>query len=395
MSALDDLARDAARRGRPARRRGRRPGDGAPAPHGDAAGRRTRCSSRRSARATCSTTARGACCAPTTADLALLAGDRLYALGLARLADRGDLRGRRRARRPHLAVCAVPTPRTPTAPRAGTGAARSAGHAIATPRWRGAAPVGCPAAAGRYCSPSLPDRNARSCLTPARRPSPSTPPTAQIAGRLRGRDGHAPAVHDADRARRRRRRRVGVRCSPRSASRRARRSSSGPRCSGSRSARPRTSRTTPTSRRSSPRCPGVGEIGKTTVYMRARNDRRSTGRRTRSRCTRAPRTTFIAISTRCMHLGCPVRYVEASAALHLPVPRRRLRLRRRRLRRPAGAPARPLLRARARRPGRRSARATRSTPSSAASRATAIPGRTLDGIGQYMYPGRFSTPKLD
>ena len=59
---------------------------------------------------------------------------------------------------------------------------------------------------------------------------------------------------------------------------------------------------------------GVGEIGKTTVYMRAHNeeidgpvdpDIPGTGE-------------FIAISTRCMHLGCPVRYVEASARFICP-----------------------------------------------------------------------------
>ena len=44
-----------------------------------------------------------------------------------------------------------------------------------------------------------------------------------------------------------------------------------------------------------------------------------------------------------MHLGCPVRFVEAAAALHLPVPRRRLRLPRQGRRRSAGPPARPLL----------------------------------------------------
>ena len=82
----------------------------------------------------------------------------------------------------------------------------------------------------------------------------------------------------------------------------------------SRSARPRTSRTTPTSRRSSPRSSGVGEIGKTTVYMRAHNEDID-GPVDRD----VPGTgDFVAISTRCMHLGCPVRYVEASARFICP-----------------------------------------------------------------------------
>ena len=63
-----------------ARRRGRR-----------RAARPIRCSWRRSARATCSTTPPGRVVRPEDPDLALLAGDRLYALGLERLAAIGDL----------------------------------------------------------------------------------------------------------------------------------------------------------------------------------------------------------------------------------------------------------------------------------------------------------------
>ena len=136
---------------------------------------------------------------------------------------------------------------------------------------------------------------------------------------------------------------------------------------------------------------GIGEVGKTTVYVRAYNPDID-----------GPKDPeipgggdFIALSTRCMHLGCPVRFVEASAALHLPVPRRRLRLHRQRLRRPAGAPARPLLHARARTARSRSGRATRSTPTFERFPSYRDPAQDLDGIGQYLYPGRFSTPKLD
>lgn len=58
---------------------------------------------------------------------------------------------------------------------------------------------------------------------------------------------------------------------------------------------------------------GIGETGKTTVYMRKRNP--------------APNIdgppldefdNYVAISTRCMHLGCPVRYVEASERFICP-----------------------------------------------------------------------------
>ena len=65
-----------------------------------------------------------------------------------------------------------------------------------------------------------------------------------------------------------------------------------------------------------------------------------------------------------------------------------------RLRRPAGAPARPLLRAR--RNGQVEV-GPRYSVNSEFKRFPSYrdPGQDLDGIGQYMYPGRFSTPKLD
>ena len=61
---------------------------------------------------------------------------------------------------------------------------------------------------------------------------------------------------------------------------------------------------------------GIGQTGKATIYMRARTD-----------ADRPPNpeqlhegTTedFFAISTRCMHLGCPVRYVDASKKFIFP-----------------------------------------------------------------------------
>ena len=100
---------------------------------------------------------------------------------------------------------------------------------------------------------------------------------------------------------------------------------------------------------------------------------------------------FIAISTRCAHLGCPVRWVEPCAAVRVPVPRRRLQ--------------RAWARSRA---ARRCARSTASRPAcrtarSSSARATAStreleafsardPGEPLDGLWQYLYPKRFSVP---
>lgn len=53
---------------------------------------------------------------------------------------------------------------------------------------------------------------------------------------------------------------------------------------------------------------GVGEAGKTTVYVR----------KTDPKIDPAKVGEFIAISTGCTHLGCPVRYIEASASFICP-----------------------------------------------------------------------------
>jgi menaquinol-cytochrome c reductase iron-sulfur subunit len=57
--------------------------------------------------------------------------------------------------------------------------------------------------------------------------------------------------------------------------------------------------------------PDVGETGKTTVYIRARDPKRDTAKE-------LARFPYVAISTRCMHLGCPVRYVQASQRFICP-----------------------------------------------------------------------------
>src|SRR5688500_6409966 len=50
---------------------------------------------------------------------------------------------------------------------------------------------------------------------------------------------------------------------------------------------------------------GIGVVGQTTVYMRKFNDKIDTEEQDEY-------NKVIAISTRCMHLGCQVRYVPAS-----------------------------------------------------------------------------------
>jgi quinol---cytochrome c reductase iron-sulfur subunit, bacillus type len=135
--------------------------------------------------------------------------------------------------------------------------------------------------------------------------------------------------------------------------------------------------------------PGIGEVGKTTVYVRAFNPDIDG--------EKDPDTPgggdFIAISTRCMHLGCPVRFVAASARFICPchggvydftgsVS--------------GGPPVRPLDRFYTRVREGQVEIGPRYSVNSEFERFPSYrdPGQDLDGIGQYLYPGRFSTPKL-
>jgi menaquinol-cytochrome c reductase iron-sulfur subunit len=135
---------------------------------------------------------------------------------------------------------------------------------------------------------------------------------------------------------------------------------------------------------------GIGEVGKTTVYVRAYNEEID-----------GPQQTdipgggeFIALSTRCMHLGCPVRFVEASRRFICPchggvydftgaVD--------------GGPPVRPLDRFFTRVEGGQVEIGPRYSVNSEFEifELYRDPAQDLDGIGQYLYPGRFSTPKLD
>ena len=84
--------------------------------------------------------------------------------------------------------------------------------------------------------------------------------------------------------------------------------------------------------------PGIGEAGNTIAYVRKRDPAIDLEPEDQY-------NHFVALSDRCMHLGCPVRYVQAARAVHLPVPRRRVRLPRDGRRRAAGPAAGPLLHA--------------------------------------------------
>jgi quinol---cytochrome c reductase iron-sulfur subunit, bacillus type len=133
---------------------------------------------------------------------------------------------------------------------------------------------------------------------------------------------------------------------------------------------------------------GIGEVGKTTVYMRRRNPAiDDTGPAPPD--TDAP---VIAISSRCMHLGCPVRWTSAAARFICPchggvygfkgeVD--------------GGPPVRPLDHFYTRMRNDQVEVGPRYSVNSEFERFPSYrdPGQPLDGVGQYLYPGRFSTPK--
>jgi Rieske Fe-S protein len=56
---------------------------------------------------------------------------------------------------------------------------------------------------------------------------------------------------------------------------------------------------------------GIGQAGKSTAYVRKRNP--SVDKEKADKYNQ-----FVAISTRCMHLGCPVRFVEAASRFICP-----------------------------------------------------------------------------
>ena len=172
---------------------------------------------------------------------------------------------------------------------------------------------------------------------------------------------------------RRRRRRRRSSC-PRSASR-WRRSSTAARSAGRRSARPATSSKTPTARSVFTETEGIGDAGKTTAYVR----------RGSAELGRGPGK-FIAVSNRCAHLGCPVRFVEAAGNFICPCHGGVYDFQGKRHRRPAGAPARPVPDPGPRRPGRVGPRY--SVTSQLEPVRARDPGEFTGGIWEYLYPPR-------
>jgi Rieske Fe-S protein len=130
---------------------------------------------------------------------------------------------------------------------------------------------------------------------------------------------------------------------------------------------------------------GIGQAGKTTVYVRRRNPSLDTERADQY-------NQFIAISTRCMHLGCPVRYVDAAQRFICPchggvydiVGRVS-----------GGPPVRPLDRFYTRvRNGRVEVGPRFSVNEELKRFSPRDPGEPLDGIGQYVYPSRPTVRKI-
>ena len=131
---------------------------------------------------------------------------------------------------------------------------------------------------------------------------------------------------------------------------------------------------------------GIGIIGQTTVYVRRRNPELDTDEEDEY-------NQVIAISTRCMHLGCPVRYVAASERFICPchggVYNKEGKV-------DGGPPVRPLDRFYTRiRNGVVEIGPRYSVNSELKRFSPRYPGEDLDGVGQYLYPSRPSQRKLD
>jgi menaquinol-cytochrome c reductase iron-sulfur subunit len=131
--------------------------------------------------------------------------------------------------------------------------------------------------------------------------------------------------------------------------------------------------------------PGIGEAGQATVYVRKRNPALDTDRYDLN-------ARFIAITSRCAHLGCPVRWVDAAERFICPCHGGVYDL----LGRPVGGPpVRPLDRFYTRVRGEFVEIGPRFSVNSELQRfSPRDPGEPLDGIGQYLYPSRPGAQKL-
>jgi menaquinol-cytochrome c reductase iron-sulfur subunit len=136
---------------------------------------------------------------------------------------------------------------------------------------------------------------------------------------------------------------------------------------------------------------GIGDAGKSIAYLRRRNPAIDTEPADKF-------NQFIALSSRCMHLGCPVRYVAAAERFICPCHGGVYNFRGEVA---GGPPVRPLDRfyTYSPPPGARGHGylyiGPRYSVNSELQRfSPRDPGEPLDGIGQFLYPSRFDTSKL-
>ncbi len=130
---------------------------------------------------------------------------------------------------------------------------------------------------------------------------------------------------------------------------------------------------------------GIGEVGKTTVYMRKYNPQLDHE-------VKDEYNDFVAISTRCMHLGCPVRYVEASERFICPCHGGVYDIEGKVS---GGPPVRPLDRFYTRvRNGNVEVGPRYSLNSELRRFSPRDPGMPIDGVGQYIYPARPTVRKI-
>ena len=131
--------------------------------------------------------------------------------------------------------------------------------------------------------------------------------------------------------------------------------------------------------------PNIGQVGKTTAYVRKRNPAIDTS-------PYDANTQFIALSDRCAHLGCPVRWVDAAERFICPCHGGVYDL----LGRPVGGPpVRPLDHFYTRVVGEEVQLGPRfSVNSQLRPFSPRDPGEPLDGVGQYLYPARPGAQKL-
>jgi menaquinol-cytochrome c reductase iron-sulfur subunit len=130
---------------------------------------------------------------------------------------------------------------------------------------------------------------------------------------------------------------------------------------------------------------GIGQAGKTTVYIRKRNRLIDTEKADQY-------NQYIAISTRCMHLGCPVRFVEAAGRFICPCHGGVYNFRGEV---DGGPPVRPLDRFYTRvRNGQLEIGPRYSVNRELKRFSPRDPGQPLDGIGQYVYPSRPTVRKI-